>query len=119
MAIDKYEFVRFCLEQAAQFGTNAHYLVAVAQYRSGIVDDTNDASFGPYRFTQEHWDAVRSRAAQGIWRVHPMIHRDEPFNTLSIQDRSLKDRKQVRAKSRIGECNVKCSPRYRLRTGGR
>src|SRR5262249_48983722 len=72
------EFARFCLEQAARFGVNAHYLIAVAQLRSGIVDDTVVGQVGPFRFTHEQWAEARARAAcdaeefdsfEIIWRM--------------------------------------------------
>ncbi|MDW9670854.1 hypothetical protein GOB27_30470 [Sinorhizobium meliloti] len=54
-AIDRREFALFCVEQAARFGVNAHYLIAVAQLHSGISDDTIDGCVGP--FVSAHFHA--------------------------------------------------------------
>jgi hypothetical protein len=58
-AIDKVLFARFCLIQADFCGISPHYLVAIAQLRSQIHDDTVDGRVGPYRFTQAEWDLNR------------------------------------------------------------
>jgi len=61
-AIDIDDFCDFALQQGLLFGTNVHYLVAVAMQRSGINDDPKDGSFGPYVVPQADFDATRNDA---------------------------------------------------------
>jgi hypothetical protein len=61
MAIpSKVEFAAECVRQGLFLGVNSHCLVADAQLRSGIDDDTQDDRIGPFRVTQEEWDAGSS-----------------------------------------------------------
>ncbi len=58
-------FARICVEKGLFLGVNAHYLIASAQLRSEIKDDTikDDKQvdrIGPFRFTKELWNANRS-----------------------------------------------------------
>ena len=50
-------FAKECLIQGLFLGVNPHYLMAVAMLRSGIKDDTDGDRIGPYRVTQQEWDA--------------------------------------------------------------
>src|SRR5262249_5603881 len=59
VAINRLQFAEECVSQAAHFDVHPHYLVAVAQLRSGIADDTEENRVGPFRFTQNEWDAHR------------------------------------------------------------
>lgn len=63
-AIEKRAFALFCVEQAARFGVNSHYLIAVAQLRSGISGGSIDGSVGPYGFTPEQWGKAIERVAR-------------------------------------------------------
>ena len=60
MAIDRTEFAKECVRQAIRFGVNLHYMLAVAQLRSGIGDQVQDNLFGPFRLRQTEWDANRN-----------------------------------------------------------
>jgi hypothetical protein len=62
MAFNHNSFAQQCVDQALYFGVNPHYLVAVAQLRSGMADDTQGHLVGPYRLTQEEWNANCSDA---------------------------------------------------------
>jgi len=57
MALDRASFAEECVRQGVYFGVEPHYLLAVAQFRSGISDDNNGDQIGPYRLTQAEWNA--------------------------------------------------------------
>src|SRR4051812_11146848 len=57
MAIDRALFAQQCVRQGAFFGVDPHYILAVAQFRSGISDDSNGELVGPFRLKQSEWDA--------------------------------------------------------------
>jgi hypothetical protein len=57
MAIDRDDFAEECVHQGLRFGIHPHYLVAVAQLRSGISDGDDGDRIGPFRLTQAEWDA--------------------------------------------------------------
>ena len=57
MAIDRDEFAEECVHQGLRFGIHPHYLVGVAQLRSGISDTNVGNRIGPYRLTQTEWNA--------------------------------------------------------------
>ncbi|BAL76831.1 phage tail tip lysozyme [Bradyrhizobium cosmicum] len=54
MSFTKPNFAKECVIQALYCGTNPHYLIAVAQMRSGLTDTNNAAGdeIGPFRLTQ-------------------------------------------------------------------
>lgn len=56
-AIDRPSFAEECVRQGAFFGVNPHYLLGVAQLRSGISDDGAGDRAGPFRLKQTEWDA--------------------------------------------------------------
>src|SRR6266404_6638252 len=56
MAIDRAAFARGSVRQGLSCGTNPHYLLGVAQLRSGIADDTVGDQLGPFRLTQAEWN---------------------------------------------------------------
>jgi uncharacterized protein (TIGR02594 family) len=57
MAIDRATFAEECVRQGVFFRVEPHYLLAVAQLRSGISDVDDGDRKGPYRLTQAEWDA--------------------------------------------------------------
>ena len=57
MAIDRPSFAEECVRQGVYFGVNPHYILGVAQLRSGISDDSKDDQIGPFRLKQAEWDA--------------------------------------------------------------
>jgi hypothetical protein len=57
MAIDKDDFARDCVNQGLFFAINPHFLMAVADFLSGINDDTAGGRIGPFRITQADWNA--------------------------------------------------------------
>lgn len=59
MAIDQALFAQECVRQGVFFRIEPHYMLGVAQLRSGIADDTNGNEIGPFRLTQALWDANR------------------------------------------------------------
>jgi hypothetical protein len=71
MAIDRQKFATECVHQGFRFGVHPHYLVAVAQLRSGILDDTNGNRIGPFQLTQVEWDANCSDETFGISDIDP------------------------------------------------
>jgi hypothetical protein len=50
-------FAEECIRQGIFYAVEPHYLVAVAQFRSGISDDSDDGQIGPFRLTQTEWNA--------------------------------------------------------------
>jgi hypothetical protein len=58
--IVKKEFAKECMRQAVRFGTYGHYLLAVAHLRSKISSGSNGDKIGPFRLTQNEWDANRT-----------------------------------------------------------
>jgi putative chitinase len=59
MAIDQESFAEECVRQGVFFRIEPHYLLGVAELRSGIADDSNGGEIGPFRLTQVLWDANR------------------------------------------------------------
>ena len=56
MAIDRIGFARECVLQGEHFGVHSHYMLAVAQLRSGIADDDLSDLIGPFRLSQQQWN---------------------------------------------------------------
>jgi hypothetical protein len=57
MAIPRSNFAEECVHQGVRFGVHPHYLVGVAQLRSGISDASDGDRIGPFRLTQAEWNA--------------------------------------------------------------
>jgi uncharacterized protein (TIGR02594 family) len=57
MVIDRALFAQECVRQGVIFGVNPHYILAVAQFRSGISDDAVADEIGPFQLTQGQWNA--------------------------------------------------------------
>lgn len=57
MTIDRATFAEECVRQGVFFGVEPHYLLGVAQLRSGISDANNGDQIGPFRLKQAEWDA--------------------------------------------------------------
>ncbi len=62
MALTPDHLAQECVFQGLFFGVNPHYLVAVAQLRSGISDVANGNLVGPFQLTQSQWDSNCSDA---------------------------------------------------------
>src|SRR5262252_5905807 len=60
MAVDKADFAEECVRQGLYCGINPHYLLGVAQLRSGIAEGTSGNEIGPFRLTQVDWDSHRT-----------------------------------------------------------
>ena len=59
MTIDRADFATECVRQGLYCGINPHYLLGVAQLRSGIADGSQGGQIGPFRLTQVQWNANR------------------------------------------------------------
>jgi len=59
-ALDRAEFAKQCVDNGNYCGISPHYMLAVAQLRSGISDGSNGDRIGPFRLTQAEWDANRT-----------------------------------------------------------
>ena len=57
MVIDHALFAQECVRQGTVFGVNPHFLLGVAQFRSGISDDSDGDQIGPFRLKQGEWNA--------------------------------------------------------------
>jgi len=57
MAIDRGDFAKESVREALNCGASAHYMLAVAQLRSGIADGAVNDEIGPFRLKQADWDA--------------------------------------------------------------
>src|SRR5512142_3282110 len=57
MTMDLRVFAEECVRQGLYFGIEPHYLLAVANLRSGISDYNDGDQIGPFRLTQAEWDA--------------------------------------------------------------
>jgi uncharacterized protein (TIGR02594 family) len=57
MTIDRADFAEQCVRQGIFFRVEPHYLLAVAQLRSGISSDDDGDNKGPFRLTQADWAA--------------------------------------------------------------
>jgi hypothetical protein len=66
MEIDKADFAEECVRQGLNCGANPHYILGVAQLRSGISDGTVGAEVGPFRLTQADWNAHCTDSAFGL-----------------------------------------------------
>jgi hypothetical protein len=62
MAIDRDVFAQQCVRKGRQCGANPYYLLGVAQLRSGISDESQGDSIGPFRLTQAEWNANAKNA---------------------------------------------------------
>ncbi len=64
MAIDRSKFAKECVDGTVYCGifSYLHFLIAVAQLRSGISDTNQGEQIGPFRLIQKDWDAYRSDA---------------------------------------------------------
>jgi uncharacterized protein (TIGR02594 family) len=60
MAIDRAQFAEECVRQGVFFRIEPHYLLGVAQLRSGISSGDDGDRKGPFRLTQAEWDANRN-----------------------------------------------------------
>lgn len=56
MSIDRGLFAQECIREGVFFTVEPHYLLAVAQFRSRISDDSTTDQIGPFRFTQSDWN---------------------------------------------------------------
>jgi len=54
--LDKGAFARECWRDCLDI-SNPHYVAAVAELRSRVRDDSDNGNIGPFRFTQEEWNA--------------------------------------------------------------
>jgi hypothetical protein len=66
MAINRKDFAEECVQQGLRFGVPSHYLMAAAQLRSGISDESSGERISAFRLTQQEWDANCSDQEQGI-----------------------------------------------------
>src|ERR1700755_1421275 len=66
MVIDRALFAQECVRQGVIFGVNPHYLLGVAQFRSGISDDTANDEIGPFRLPQGQWNANSQSSDFGL-----------------------------------------------------
>jgi hypothetical protein len=57
MAIKRADFAEECVHQGLRFGIHPHYLLGVAQLRSGISEANDGDRIGPFRLTQTEWNA--------------------------------------------------------------
>src|ERR1043166_52584 len=60
MPLDRTDFAEECVRQGVYVGVEPHYLLAVAQLRSGISSDDDGERKGPFRLTQAEWDNNRN-----------------------------------------------------------
>ena len=60
MPLDSAIVAEECVRQGAYFGVEPHYLLGVAQLRSGISNDDAGDRKGLFRLTQAEWDANSS-----------------------------------------------------------
>jgi putative chitinase len=54
--LDRAEIAEECVQQGTYLGVEPHYLLGVAQARSGISSDDAGNLKGPFRLTQEQWN---------------------------------------------------------------
>jgi uncharacterized protein (TIGR02594 family) len=76
--IDEKDFANSCLSAARDFGTSAHYLIAVAFVESGIknIGSPTSTAFGPFQILQETWIANMADPRLGLTaedRFDPMM----------------------------------------------
>src|SRR5262245_28679172 len=57
MEIKPSDFADECVNQGLRFGVHAHYLMAVAQLRSGLTEQNDGDRISAFRLTQTEWDA--------------------------------------------------------------
>ena len=62
------DFAQACLDAAAQYGTNAHLLIALADAETSLTNNTspNGLYFGPYAISESEWKAVNVPAETGF-----------------------------------------------------
>ena len=67
MTIDRALFAQECVRQSVFFTVEPHYILGVAQLRSGILDDTDGERIGPFRLNQAEWNA---NSNDGLFDIH-------------------------------------------------
>jgi putative chitinase len=77
---ERADLAQECVRQGVGFRVEPHYLLGVAQLRSGISNDPSGTQFGPFRLERPEWDAHRennefdihftSEQITGSWRRH-------------------------------------------------
>jgi uncharacterized protein (TIGR02594 family) len=62
------EFAQACLDAAAQYGTNAHLLIALADAETALTNKAspNGLYFGPYAISESEWKAANVPAETGF-----------------------------------------------------
>jgi uncharacterized protein (TIGR02594 family) len=66
-AIQPETFGLCCLDAARHYGTSAHFLIALADVESGIVNKPfPGAPFGPFAMTKEDWSANNNKSETGF-----------------------------------------------------
>ena len=62
------EFAQACLDVAAQYGTNAHLLIALADAETALTNQAspNGLYFGPYAISESEWKAANVPAETGF-----------------------------------------------------
>jgi hypothetical protein len=83
MSIDREDFAEECVRQgSSKLKVHPHYMLAVAQLRSGISDQAQNSLIGPFRLSQTQWDANKSDDEFGFHFSSPQI--SDPFRQIAV-----------------------------------
>lgn len=74
MTIDRALFAEECVRQGVFYTIQPHYLLAVAQLRSKISDETEGDRIGPFRLTQAEWNASSNDSLFDVHFTPEQIH---------------------------------------------
>jgi putative chitinase len=74
MTIDRALFAEECVRQGVFFTIQPHYLLAVAQLRSNISDETDGDRIGPFLLTQAEWNASSNDSLFDVHFTPEQIH---------------------------------------------
>lgn len=106
VSLDKQLFASICLSAARLIGVNLHYLLALAQLKSGLTDFRPGASgvaggekrTGPYAVSLAEWNEHKTAPAEGI----NFIERDrfDPYNQPYVA--ALRARARIEKLQRLG-----------------
>lgn len=82
MPIDRSDFADECVLSGVYCGVSSHFLLAVAEFRSGITEKKDGESLGPFQLTRQQWNENRtddeleidiSEQKMDRWEYHPVV----------------------------------------------
>ena len=107
------DFAQACLDAAAQYGTNAHLLIALADAETSLTNNTspNGLYFGPYAISESEWKAVNVPAETGFGMKGASIQSLRRRSRRALSSNSRKRRNRICLKKRLPSSEELCLAR--------